>query len=167
VKFFFLRAACTLFPTLLKKLRDDACPASLMARADSASVISVEVLIEKDQLLPIRIVLKLLRSSVNRAPTVLITCKDGAQSSGELLCNLPECQEAPRSRWALDLVVFTEIVMELLDSFDDQKVHRKPDRSAPVRIAPEQRSRGFPGFILEAMFGSLKVQNIRMITVMS
>jgi len=47
----------------------------------------------------------------------------------------------------LHLEVVAVVVVEPLEGFDDEEVHRHPDRTAPVGIAPEQVATGFPGHV--------------------
>src|SRR5215471_2852468 len=54
-------------------------------------------------------------------------------------------------------------MMELLQRFDQQEIHREPDRSAPVRIAAEQTGRRFAWLIVDAVFSSVRSQNIGML----
>src|SRR3954453_514415 len=64
----------------LDQLRDDASPACLVARPKARSVISVEVLVEPDVILPMRIGLEFLRASVYRPAAGLIAGEDPSQS---------------------------------------------------------------------------------------
>ena len=43
-----------------------------------------------------------------------------------------------RAGGALDFEIVAQVVVELLQRLDQQIIHRKPDRPAPVRIAAEQ-----------------------------
>src|SRR5260370_33488708 len=60
----------------VKTAGDQTGPPSLMAGSQAGAVVAVEVLVVQDVLAPVRIVLKLLRSSVDRTLTVGITEKD-------------------------------------------------------------------------------------------
>ena len=50
-----------------------------------------------------------------------------------------------------DFVTVTQIVMKLLQRFDQEKIDGKPDRSAPIGIAAEQPGPGFRRFIIDPM----------------
>jgi len=60
----------------LDQLGNDTCPASLVARPQASAVISVKVLVEQDVILPVRIGLEFLRSSVHRPPAGFILQED-------------------------------------------------------------------------------------------
>ena len=53
------------------QLRDDAGPARLVAGSQTRAVVSVEIFVEQDVILPLRIGLKFLRASVHRPPARL------------------------------------------------------------------------------------------------
>ena len=44
----------------LDQHRNDGCPPGLVARAETGTVVAVEVLVEKDVVAPVRVLLKLL-----------------------------------------------------------------------------------------------------------
>ena len=56
----------------------------------------------------------------------------------------------PRARRALHLEIFAKIMVKLLQRFDQQIVHRKPDRPPPVRISAEQTGRRFGRLVVHA-----------------
>ena len=43
---------------------DDACPACLMARADARAVVAMEILVEQNEIAPMRVVLELAAAAV-------------------------------------------------------------------------------------------------------
>ena len=51
------------FAALLEQLRDQACPTSLVTRTHSCSGISVKVLVEENEITPVRVGLKLHTSA--------------------------------------------------------------------------------------------------------
>src|SRR5215471_383145 len=55
---------------------DDPGPAGLMARAEAGSVVAVEVLVEQDEIAPVRVLLELARSPIHRSPPVLASQED-------------------------------------------------------------------------------------------
>ena len=56
----------------LDQLRHQSRPSRLVTRAESRSVVSVEVLKEQDVVPPVRVALEFLRSTVDRAPATLV-----------------------------------------------------------------------------------------------
>ena len=65
-----------LFAILLNQLCHQGGPAGLMAGTDARTIIAVEILVERNQVAPVRIVLKLLSAAEDRPPPVLIAAKD-------------------------------------------------------------------------------------------
>jgi hypothetical protein len=55
-----------LLAQLLNQLRHQSRPSRLMASSNSRAIIAVEILIEQHQLAPVRVVLKLVSSPINR-----------------------------------------------------------------------------------------------------
>ena len=66
---------------LLDQRCDQAGPARLVAGAHAASVISVEILIERDVVTPVRVSLEVLHVPKDRSPPLLIACEDVYQPS--------------------------------------------------------------------------------------
>src|SRR5262245_64755111 len=52
--------------------RDDTGPPGLVARAEARPVVTVEVLVEQDEIAPVRILLELSRSPVDSTPSILV-----------------------------------------------------------------------------------------------
>src|SRR5215469_12663935 len=78
-------AQCILWIEPCEKIdssRNDACPSGLMACAETRTVVTMEILVEENVVLPVRIFLKLLRSAVHRALPACIAQKDARESSG-------------------------------------------------------------------------------------
>src|SRR5262249_28348285 len=92
----------------------------------------------------------LLQSRVMReygAIALLVREKDARESRSELIRHLIDRHEIAGTSRALDAEVLTEIVMELLQRFDDEEVDGEPDRSAPVRVATEEATVGLRGLV--------------------
>ena len=79
--------------------------------------------------------LRVLRE--NRPQTVGIFEKDPLQTACDLLGSLVDRDQGPGACRAFDAKVIAVIMMKFLQGFDQEKVHRKPDRAAPVRVAAE------------------------------
>src|SRR5437867_721397 len=103
-----------LFAALLEEFGDEAGPARLMACAQAGSVIAVEVFVKQNQVAPMRIALKNVRSAGDGAAPGAIAQKDMDQAARELRRNLPEVGFAIRMSGAFDFEVFAEVVMKLL-----------------------------------------------------
>src|SRR6185295_11029640 len=129
--------------------------------------VSMKVLVEENQILPVRIMLELVRGSMNRPQSVTVAQKRSSKPPRDLLRNLPQCKEGSRACRTFDFVIFTEIVVELLKRFDDQEVHWKPDGTSPVGIPAKQAGARFSRLVFEPMLGRAEPQHVRMIFVVS
>src|SRR6185369_14495496 len=69
----------------IQRQRDESGPARLMARTESRTVVPVEVLVEQDVVAPVRVLLELLRSTVDGPLPISVAHEDRGQSSGDLL----------------------------------------------------------------------------------
>src|SRR5262249_22054464 len=88
---------------LLKQLRDDAGPTSLMTGADAAAVVAMKVFVEEDEIFPVRVVLEFFDWSVHGTRAICVGEKNRRKTAGNLLSNFPECQKFSRTCRALDL----------------------------------------------------------------
>ena len=76
-------------PVLLNKLRYHAGPSRLMARAQSFAGVAVKILVEQNQVTPVRVVLELGTIAVDRASTFLILEEQCDEPMRELGCDIP------------------------------------------------------------------------------
>src|SRR5262245_3413506 len=113
-----------------------------MVGAESAAGLAVEVLVKEDEVLPVR---------VGRVPRVLAMQRawprcsgeeERGESSRELARDFTERHPMARSGGALHGELITIEVVVALERFDEEIVHRKPDRAPPVRVATKQPGRG-------------------------
>src|SRR5882672_2670940 len=124
--------------TLLHQLGDDASPSSLVACADSRAGIPVEVLMEEHKVAPVWVGLKLLEIAEHWPTALLVLKKNIGHATRQFAGYFPQSEHLSRPGRELNCEGFPKIVMELLQRLDQQKVHREPDGSPPVGIAPEQ-----------------------------
>ena len=99
----------------LEQIRDHSRPAGLMAGADTAPAITVEVLVERNVFAPMRIVLKGRSGAKDGPAALLVTQKDVCEPPREFLRHLPErqfragaCRAFYREIVAIELMVFLE-----------------------------------------------------------
>src|SRR5262249_56884084 len=71
---------------------DDPAPSGLMARAETRAVVAVEVLVEQEEVPPVRVVLESPCASVHRSPAVGAAEEDAAQATADVLGHLVERQ---------------------------------------------------------------------------
>src|SRR6185295_14811139 len=94
--------------------RDERGPAGLVARAESAAGVAVEVLVEEDELLEVRIGGVAQVVAVAGTAALGVGQEDRREPPRELARDEVERQEASRSRRALDLQgVAVEVVVAL------------------------------------------------------
>src|SRR5215470_14254456 len=155
------------FTALFDELGDQAGPAGLVAGADSGAVIPVKVFIKENQIAPVRVGLKYFLSASDRAAAVVIAQKNVSQPAGDFCRDLPEIGLGLRMRWAFHFEVLAVVVMKLLQRFDEEIVHREPDRAAPIRIATEQTCGGFRGFVFDTAHVAVDLNFVRMIQVIA
>src|SRR5689334_5014575 len=103
-----------------------------MAGADAGTVVAVEVLVKEDQIAPVRIVLIAAVLSVHGTAALFVLKEDAREPSRELSRDIPQREVLSRCGRILNFEIVAEVVMELLQRFDDEVVHREPDRPAPV-----------------------------------
>ena len=66
---------------------------------------------------------------------------------------------------ALDAELFAIIVVEFVQAFHDEVVHREPDWPAPIRVATEVRNRRFGGLIVDCQWLISHVKHERIVFV--
>src|SRR5207249_3890602 len=86
-----------------------------------------------------------------RARNVLVRQEQPRQPGRDLRRHLREIQPLARPGRKLDPKVIAVEVVIPLQRLDQQKVHRKPDRPAPVRVAAEQAAARLTRLIRDAI----------------
>src|SRR5205823_2498588 len=107
---------------LLQQLGDDGGPAGLVRGAEALAGVAVEVLVEEDQVAPVRVGLELLAGAEDRAAAVRAAQEEVAQPPRELPRHLPEGVRLPRTGRELDRERLAEEEVELLQRLDQQEV---------------------------------------------
>src|SRR4051812_25210016 len=77
--------------------RHESGPPGLVARAEPGAVVTVEVLVEKEEILPVGIGLEPVRPSVHRATTLFVGNEDRHQPPSDLLGHVEEGAKAARA----------------------------------------------------------------------
>src|SRR5262249_53868848 len=93
---------------------NDTGPTGLMAGAQAGAVVAMEVLVKQDQVAPVRVVLELLRPTVDRTPAILVLEEDAGASTRDLFSDLIQVHEAAGTRWAfhLEIVAVVAVVLQ-------------------------------------------------------
>src|SRR5499426_3743748 len=114
-----------LLPALQQELGHEPGPAGLVAGADASAVVTVEVLVEEDEVAPVRVALERVEATVDRAPAVGPPEEDAGEASRQLRRHVPERHRLPGSRRELHRELAPEEVVEALERLDDEEVHRE------------------------------------------
>src|SRR5262249_30723786 len=105
--------------------------------------IAVKVLIEQQEVAPMRVVLKLRRTSIDRTLSVVIALKNAHQPARDLLSDLIKIHLMTRAGGALYCKVVAVVRVILQQRSDDQSVDRHPNGTAPVRVSAKHAGIGF------------------------
>src|ERR1035438_6270103 len=130
---------------LFDQLRDQAGPAGLVTGTNAGPIVSVKKFVEQNQVLPVRIGVEDVGSACDGTAAVLARRKNAHKATGDFRSHLPQIAFSSGMGGAFHFEIFAEIMVEFLQRFDQQIVPRKPDRSAPIRIAAEQAGGRFRG----------------------
>src|ERR1700752_3092912 len=109
-----------------------------------------------------RIRLELVQVAKYRPAALFVTKKNVCHPARQLPRHVPQRLHVSRSSRELDFEIVTEIVVELLQGFDQEKIHREPDGTAPVRVAAEYSAHRLSRFIVHSVLGSVDVKYVRM-----
>src|SRR5215470_18964951 len=150
---------------LLEQLGDEARPAGLVAGADARAVVAVKVLVEEHEVTPVWVALEFLGAAVDGPASVGASQEDARQPPRQLRGDLPEVQPRAGAGRELDLQGVAVEVVELLQRLEQQIVHRKPDRPAPVRVAAEYAARRLGRLVVDPMVQAVHVQDVWVVLV--
>ena len=124
---------------LHEEQRDEPGPAGLVARAETGAVVAVEVLVEQQQVAPVRIGLEQLGAPEHGAPPALVAQEGRGQAPADLVGHLEQVQLVARAGRALAPSGRRRSTRGAAEPADDDQVHGEPHRSPPVRVAAEHR----------------------------
>src|SRR5262249_38309595 len=120
---------------------DETSPARLMAGAQAGAVVAVEVLVEQDQVAPMRIGLEFSGASVDGASALLVAKEQTREPLGDLSRDLEQGYVLAGARRTLHGELVAVEGVEIQEPADEQHVHRKPDGPPPVGVAAEETAR--------------------------
>src|ERR1700739_2002182 len=106
-----------------------------MTGAHSGTGVAVEILVKQNQVAPMGVRLELLQVAEYRPVALFVTKKDACHPLRQFPCHVPQRLHVSRSSRELDFEIVTQIVVDFLQGLDQEKINRKPDPPAPVRIA--------------------------------
>src|SRR5260370_42702728 len=102
-----------------------------MAGADAGPIVAMKIFVEKNEVAPVWIALKEIDAARNGPAAVRIAEKNAHEPPGSFCRHLPEIRFAARMRRAFPFEISAVAGMKLLQRFDQEIIHRKPDRPHP------------------------------------
>src|SRR5262245_20012565 len=136
-----------------------------MTRPAAATRFAVEVFVKQHEIAPVRIIRVLGNVAVTRARAVLVRQKDVSQPTRKLTGHLLERGHVSGPSRALDLERFTIEQMITFERFDDQKVDREPNGTAPVRVAAEEITVSFARNIIDPKLFVARAKDVRLLAM--
>ena len=146
---------------------NDSCPSGLMTCPYSGPVISMEIFIEQDVILPVRIILEFPCSSINRSFILFVFKKYAGKPFADILRNLIQIHKVSGSCRTFNFKIIAIICDILVQSPDNQCIYRHPDGSAPVGITAEHTGVRFAGKICHFVVLSIDIDMERMISMIA
>jgi hypothetical protein len=150
---------------VVDEVGDEACPPGLARGAEAASILAVEVLVERDVVAKMRVVLELGIAAEDRPAAVGSPQEQGRQPSREFVGDLAEAHLHPRAGGTFDLEVVAVVIVKAPETFDHHEVDRHPDRAAPVRVAPEKAAVRLARQIFHAVMRAIVLERIGMVEI--
>ena len=90
-----------------------------MAGPDPRAVIAVKIFMEEDQITPVLILLKLLRSPIEGPASIRSPQKNVDETARQLGCHFIQGLHMTGASGVFNLILVAKIVMELLERLDD------------------------------------------------
>src|SRR5277367_2580843 len=134
-----------------------------MTRANSSAGVAVKIFVERHVIAPMRIGLKFLGLAEHRPPSVAVAQEDPRKPARKLRRYFPEVLPLPGSRRKFRIESVAQKMVKLLKRFDQKKIHRKPDRPAPIRISAEESRRRFPRLVIHTMRHPIGLEHKRFV----
>ena len=154
-----------IFIARLKKLRDQSRPAGLVARADAAAGVAVEIFVEKHVVLEVRIGGKLGMILQRGALSVGAFEEEAREAAGEFVGDFGDGFELAAAGGAFDFEFVAIVVMEFLERLDEEVIHRHPDGAAPVGVAAEEAVARFSGPVGNFVRRATGMEALRLVLV--
>jgi hypothetical protein len=150
---------------VLKQIGNQSRPPRLVTCSQAASVVTVKIFEEKQQVAPVRIALELFERSVHRATSLAVAQEDANQSALQFNADLLQVHPASGARRTLHSKTVTQEAVELPQRLDDQEIDRKPDGAPPVRVASQKSAVRIGGDVIYEILCIAQPQSLGMFTV--
>ena len=146
---------------------DRAGPPCLVAGAEPCSIVAVEILVEQDQVAPVRIFLEFLCASVDRPTAIRVAKERGGKPALDLLCHLEQRHILAGTGRALDFEVVAIKRVQVQERPDDQHIDGHPDGTPPVGVAAEHSRIRFGRQVIDFVFLAANPERERVIFVIA
>src|SRR6516165_227077 len=137
-----------------------------MAGPDACTGVAMEILVEQDVVSPVLIVPSAV-IAMCRTATVVVEDEQAGQPSRNLLTDLQEIQLAARADRTLDLEVVAQVGVLVDQGADEHELHRHPDWSAPVGVAPKHPAVRITRDVTDPVLLSANVEDIGVLGVIA
>src|SRR3989442_12315611 len=158
--------AASLLPALFDEFGDKRSPTGLMAGSNADARVTLKILVEQKQIAPVRIRLENLQVAKSGAAAVTRAQEKVGQAVRKVPRHLPQWYGGSRAGGQLDFQTVPEVVVKLLQRFDQQEIHREPHRPAPVRVPAEETGGGLSRLVVHTVFVAIDMQHIGVFAVM-
>src|SRR5690242_4167822 len=138
-----------------------------MIGADSSTGIAVEIFMEEHKVFPVGIGLKRIELSGDGPSPGRVPKKDPVETPGNFARDFRQVFVLPAAARELHLELWSQVVMKLLQRFDEKEVQGEPNRAAPIGVSAEQAGLRFGRLIIHAVFVSIDVKNVRIFSMES
>ena len=120
------------------QINDQTTPAGLVAGANAGAIVTMEVLIKHEIILPVGIALEGLLTSKDWSLAFSIACKNGDEPVRDMLSDLVKIRHLAAAGGEFNLEVFSVITEVDNQGANNHDIDWHPDRTAPVAVAAEQ-----------------------------
>src|SRR5579884_4344690 len=121
-----------------EQIGDEPRPAGLVRSAEAGARVGVEVLVEREQIVPGGVLLEQLVAPEDGTCPVGALQEDSDEAMCELVGHLGERQPSARAGRALDEEGVAEIAVVDAQRLEQEVVDREPDGPAPIRVSAEE-----------------------------
>src|SRR6516162_967065 len=109
-----------------------------MTRPTASSGVAMKIFVKRNQVAPMRIVVEQFAPAKQRSLAAFVAEEDARQAPRYFSGNLHEVHLHPRTSRTVNQKVVSEVMVILFQCVQDEKVHRHPDRPAPIRVSAIQ-----------------------------
>src|SRR5258706_9501524 len=149
----------------LQQLGHEAGPAGLMRGTHAAAGVAVKIFMEQDVVLEVGIVRELRMIFENGTLAVLAFQEKLREALRDFAGDFVDGEKFSRAGRTFDFEIIAVVAVELLERFDEQKVHWHPDRAAPVGVAAEDAGLGLGGPVGDFMHHAAASEAKRLVLV--